>query len=339
VRRAILAASLVVVSGMACTPHNVAEAEAKGDVDWLAKEGSPESVAALGRLADKSDRAVAELTTLAAEPESDAGRGPLDVYIAAWAATERKASWGPALLQRGLGDPASAPKAAAAMKHGALELDPLLPSLEGALRAGCGTPCAAAIASISTSDVAEVVKRRLDDAATRDAMCSGLASRDASAAAAGVYVHEPAEARDAQSCVEAAAPLASRDDAVLAWLGGAAEPALLGAASRGEPLPCARLSRAWDAAFHDRPRSIYEALAIPLEAAVKRCPKEMDGVLAAALLANGDKRTLAVSGLDPASATFGDLTATCAALPNVARNGSALTRSRAADALVKCPRR
>ena len=326
--------------GTGCTPRNVAEAEAKGDDDWLARQGTPEAVGALGRLADKNDRAVAELTSLAAAPESDAGRGPLDVYMAAWAATERKASWGPALLQRGLGDPASAPKAAEAMKRGALELAPLLPSLESALRAGCGPTCAGVIASVSTSDVAEVVKRRLDDPATRGAMCSGLASRETSAAAAEVYAHAAAEARNAEACVDAAAPLAARDDAVLAWLGASAEPALLGAASRGEPLPCARLDRAWETAFRERPRSIHDALAIPLVAAVKRCPKEMDGVLAAALGGKTDARALAVSGLDPASTTMGELAATCAALPNAARNsGSALTRSRAAEAVAKCPRR
>ncbi len=338
-RRATLVA-LLLMPAAACNPHSVAEAEQKGDVEWLAKEGSPESVAALGRLADKNGRAVAELTALAAEPESDAGRGPLDVYLAAWAATERKASWGPAMLQRGLGDPASAPKAAQAMKRGSPELDTLLGPLESAMRAGCGPSCAGVIASVPTSAVSEVVKHRLEDVVTRDAMCSGLAAQETSTAAAAVYMREPAEARDAQSCVEAAAPLAARDDAVLAWLGTSGEAALLGGASKADSLPCPRLQRAWEAVFHGRAKTNYGGLAIPLVAAVKRCPKQMDGVVAAGLASDTEARALAVSGLDPANAGHGDLKATCAALANAVRAaGTTLTRSRAADALAKCPRR
>ncbi len=334
----LVAAVVLAVSG--CNPHSVVEAEQKGDVEWLAKEGSPESVAALGRLADKNDRAVAELTELAAAPESDAGRGPLDVYLAAWAATERKASWGPAMLQRGLGDPASAPKAAQAMKRGAPELDPMLVPLDNALRAGCGPSCAGVIASIPTSDVGDVVKHRLEDVVTRDAMCSGLAARETSTAAAAVYMREPPDARDAQSCVEAAAPLASRDDAVLGWLGTSGEAALLGGASKADALPCGRLQRAWEGVFHGRAKTNYGGLAIPLVAAIKRCPKEMDGVVAAALAGDADARGLAVSGLDPANPALGELKGTCAALANATRApGTALTRSRASDALAKCPRR
>jgi len=53
-----------------------AEAEKKGDVEWLVANGSPEAVQVLGRLADTTPRAV---DALRERPKNDIG-----VPIAAW---------------------------------------------------------------------------------------------------------------------------------------------------------------------------------------------------------------------------------------------------------------
>src|SRR5205823_12588762 len=82
---------LCVLGLASCKPTSVADAENKGNVEWLAENGSPEAVAALGRLADKDTKAANWM-------ESHAGMDP-GVYIAAWEATERGAAWGPSTLK------------------------------------------------------------------------------------------------------------------------------------------------------------------------------------------------------------------------------------------------
>jgi hypothetical protein len=73
---------------------------------------------------------------------------------------------------------------------------------------------------------------------------------------------------------------------------------------------------------------------VPLAYATKRCPAEMDGVLADAIIRMPPAREIVVRAIDPFE-TYGDgLRATCAALPTLAGSReSALVRERASDAL------
>src|SRR4051812_22301919 len=57
----VLLAIAAIVAVSACKPKTTTEAEANRDVTWLADEGSPQAMAALGRLADSDPRAVAAL--------------------------------------------------------------------------------------------------------------------------------------------------------------------------------------------------------------------------------------------------------------------------------------
>ncbi len=327
--RALAAAAAWVVFGMlsGCKPAGVSDAEAKGNVAWLDQQTAPEATGALGRLADKNPKAQAALE---AKPKND-----LNVYLAAWAAVERGAAWGPRLIRRGLSDASTASVASRAMTRKSPKLTSFVGDLEGAVKAGC-SECTGVLASAGAT-ASPAVERRLADAATRGAMCQGLASVDATHEVRMTFTTVPVASRDDQRCLGAAAQMAAIDDDVLSWLGSSAETGLLGGASKSETLPCARLRRAWDLALKTRPKAQYAALAVPLEAAVERCGKALDETLAGALEANVTQRALAVDALDTPSSNVRELRSACQALRKVRSAGlPARSALAAADALVRC---
>jgi hypothetical protein len=74
---------------------------------------------------------------------------------------------------------------------------------------------------------------------------------------------------------------------------------------------------------------------VPLGYAVKRCPAEMDGVLADAIVHLPETRGVVVAAIDPFDRYEGALHATCAALPMVAGgHDSPIVKERANDALM-----
>jgi hypothetical protein len=127
VARAIVVLALAVSTAVtvSCAQRTVGDAERDGDVAWLDANGSQEAVAALGRLADNSPKAVDMLNARASRDVA--------AYVAAWNATVRGAAWGPPLLKTGLGDPARAEEAASVMGRKDGHLLPFLPELEAAL--------------------------------------------------------------------------------------------------------------------------------------------------------------------------------------------------------------
>jgi hypothetical protein len=307
----------------------VGEAERRADVAWLDENGTPDAVAALGRLADARKDAIAVLEA----------RSSFDVqaFRAAWFAALRSAPWGSTLLEEGLGDPKRAELAAAGMGRQDLHLGPFLGALEAALVRLSATPRNLQVASVLASAgpmAHEATERRLTDASTRGAMCRGIASRDAAPDAHKVLLGVNEAARDSPACVDAAVRIAADDDAALAWLGEAAEPGLLGAAGKADVLPCPRLHVAWTRALATRKKDAYPALGVPLGYAVKRCPAEMDGVLADAIARLPQTRAVVLDAIDPFDRYDGALHATCAALPLVAAGrDTAITKERASDAL------
>jgi hypothetical protein len=314
----------------ACRPTTIAEAEARGDVAWLDQNGTPNAVAALGRLADKNPPAV---SALEARSSFD-----MQAFRAAWFGALRSAPWATAMLRAGLGDPKRADSAAGAMDRHDPRLAMFLVELEAALvRLSATTQnlnVSSAMASIGATARA-AIERRLLDASTRPAMCRGLASRDADGDAHRVLLGVPETARDAPACVEAVVRITVDDDAVLAWLAEHGEPGLLGAAGKQDVLPCARLHVAWTKALSARPRDAYSALTVPLGYAVKRCPAEMDGVLADAIVHLPATHAVVVDAIDPFDRYGGSLRATCAALPIVAGGrDSPIVKERANDALL-----
>jgi hypothetical protein len=314
---------------VACRPKTVGEAETRGDVAWLEQNGSPEAVAALGRLADTDPKALAALQA----------RTPFEVqpFRAAWAAVVRGAPWGGAMLRGGLGDPRRADAAASAMQRHEAHLGAFLTDLEAALVRLSGSPenanVAGTLASMGPYARASI-ERRLIDPSTRGAMCRGIASGGADADARATLTDVPEAARDDASCVDAVVRVASDDDRVLTWMAERGEPGILGWAGKSDALPCAQLHVAWARALASRPPTSYKALTVPLAYATKRCPGEMDGVLADAIIRLPPARETVVRAIDPFE-TYGDaLRATCAALPTLAGSReSALVRERASDAL------
>jgi hypothetical protein len=324
-----LLAVLALCAVVGCRPTSVAEAERRGEVAWLDQNGSPAAVAALGRLADKSPQAVSALQARSAFD--------VEAYRAAWLGALRGAPWGTAMIRAGLVDPQRADLAASAMERQDPHLAMFLGDLEGALvRLSATTQNAnvsAAIASIGAL-AREPIERRLEDASTRAAMCRGLASRAADADARRVLLGAPERARDSPACVDAVVRIAADDDAALGWLAVQGEPGMLGAAGREDALPCVRLHVAWTRALASRARETYPALTVPLSYAVKRCPAEMDGVLADSIVHLPGTRGVVVDAIDPFERYGGSLHATCAALPLVAGGGdSARLKERATDAL------
>jgi hypothetical protein len=313
----------------ACHPKTVAEAEAKGDVAWLEQNATPEAVAALGRLADSDPKALAALQA----------RTPFEVqpFKAAWAAVIRGAPWGATILRGGLGDPRRADVAASAMQRHEAHLGGFLTDLDAALVRLSASPenvnIASTLASIGPYARASI-ERRLLDPSTRGAMCRGIASGSADADARATLIDVPEAARDDAWCVDAVVRVSSYDDRVLTWMAERGEPGILGAAGKSEALPCAQLHVAWARALAARPPGSYKALAVPLGYATKRCPAEMDGVLADTIIRLPAAREVVVRAIDPFE-TYGDgLRATCAALPTVAASReTAFVRERASDAL------
>jgi hypothetical protein len=328
--RLALAGTLTFLALTACAPKNVTEAQEKGNIAWLDANGSPEAISALGLMADNNAHA---LDVLGARAGYD-----VNAYIAAWSATEREAPWGPAMLRSGLADPLRAETAAAAMvrKDGHLTL--FVPDLESALMRIAASANSVAIASVLASAgpaATAAVARRLEDSATRGAMCRGIGSPDASADARRVLMTVPATSRDHASCIEAALKMAAENDAALDWLATKAEPGLLSAAGRSEEFPCPRIKSLWTSAFASRPFAAHATLTVPLMNAVARCGPQMDPVLADALGRWPVTHTLIATAIDPYGAETASLKATCTALHAVASNtsDSALVRGRASDAL------
>ena len=298
---------------------------------WLDENGSPDAIAALGRMADTDTRA---MSALVARSSFDAG-----AFGAAWAAVVRRIPWGTVVLKDGLADPKRADLAASAMQKGDPRLVAFLADLEGALIRLSASPqnlnVATALASIGPP-AHESLIRRLVDASTRNAMCRGIASPAADADARKALLAVPEGARDAPSCVDAVVHVAAEDESVLTWLAVQGEPGLLGAAGGSPALSCARLHVAWTKALAARPAEAYPALTVPLGYAVKRCSAEMDGVLADAIVRLPNTRSVVVEAVDPFATYGGALQATCAVLPSVASSGhdSAIVRERASDALL-----
>jgi hypothetical protein len=313
----------------ACRPGSVAEAEARGDVDWLLQNDSPAAVEALGRLADKNPAAARALDV----------RSSYDVTALreAWAGVLRNAPWGTAMLKGALVDPKRADLAAAAMGKGDPHLTPFAAELEAALVRLSASPqnvnLATALASIGVPAHA-AVERRIVDASSRGAMCAGLASAQSSEDARKTLLAVPESARDAPSCVEAVVVVAASDESALAWLATTGEPGLLGGAGRSNSMPCASLHEAWVKALASRPASAYSALSVPLGYAVTRCPAQLDGVLADAIVHVPAAHRVVVDAIDPFASYGGSLHATCAALPTITSGkDSAVIRERASDAL------
>jgi hypothetical protein len=312
----------------ACGPSSVPEAEQKGNVDWLEKNGTADAVAALGRLADSNPAAATAVER----------RRSVDVnaHLAAWQAHGRGAAWGTNLLKASLVDPTRSELAAQAMTRRDPNLVAFLPELEQALMRLSGGvrggAVAAALASIGPPAHA-AVERRLMDAKTRGLMCDGMAGPDASNDAKSTLLALPIQGRDNPSCVNVVMSLAASEDAVLGWLGVNAEPGLLNAAGKGT-LPCPRMIVAWKRALLERPPETFAALTVPLSIAIKRCASAFDPMLAEVLTGAPAARTAIVMALDPFGSETTEMPATCKALAPVARTGeNARVRERAEDAL------
>jgi hypothetical protein len=324
-RLAVLALCALAVAS--CTPTSVGEAERKGNVAWLDQSGTPDAVAALGRLADTNPAARAAIETRSAyDPNA---------FRASWDAIVRGSDWGATMLHAGLADPKRADLAASAVDKHDARLGAFAPDLEQALSRLSATiqnvNVSSALAAIG-APAHDAVLRRLADVATRGAMCRGIASQDASTDARKALLDAPESARDAMFCVDAVVATAADDDAALTWLAEKGEPGLLGAAGKEERMPCARLHVAWAKALVAR--TADSALIVPLGYAVKRCTAEMDGVLADAIAHQPATHAVVIQSIDPFESYGTALRATCAALPMVAGGrDTEVVKERARDAL------
>jgi hypothetical protein len=313
----------------ACRPSSVAEAEARGDVGWLDTEGTPDAVAALGRLADTRPKALEALKKRASFD--------LNAFIAAWVATKRGQAWGESLLRGGLADPNRADAAASAMTRRDAQLSSFVPDIEGAmsrLAAGAqGAALGGLLASIGPAAHASV-ERRLKDGASRGAMCSGIAAADASPDARTVLLSVPRESRDHAQCVNAVVAMAATDDATLNWLAVTAEPGLMTSVAKSADVPCARLNTMWTKALAARSPSVYSGLTVPLSLSIKRCPKAMDGILSDSMTRIPSVRATLVQAIDPYAGETSELKATCKVLQQVASGHDApIVKERALDSL------
>ena len=314
----------------ACKPSTVAEAEAKGNVAWLDQNGSPEAIAALGRLADGDAKAV---TALQARAQFE-----VQPYKAAWAAVVRGAPWGTTLLRAGLSDPKRADVAASAMQRHDPHLAAFMADLEGAVvrlsASAENVNVSGTLASIGPL-ARPSIQRLLTDASTRGAMCRGIASGGVDADARKILTEVPESARDDIACVDAVVRVSADDEVVLTWLAEHGEPGLLGAAGKGSALGCPLLHVAWAKAFAARPPDTYKALTVPLAYATKRCPADLDGVLADTLQRLPAAHETVVRAIDPFESYDQGLRATCATLPSIAAGkDSPLVKERASDALL-----
>jgi hypothetical protein len=321
-------ASALSVASAGCDPSTVADAEARGKSKWLDQQGSPEAVAALGRLADKDPDAAQLLDTRS--------RYDVNAMVAAWSGVKRSQPWAKALIKAGLADTSRAEFAASSMAR----QDPLLvqfvPDLEAALARMTSGGAAASLGTLLASAgpaAHDAITKRLADGATRTAMCAGIGTADASADAKALLIAVPPTSRDSSSCVDTTIALAAASDAALAWLGGKAEPGLLTAAANAPAFPCARLHTAWVHALAERSPEQQGALTVPLSAAIKRCSSALDGVLADTLR-TGTWNSLVVQSLSPYAVQDAQLTATCTGLPHIAPSTlSSVLRERQGDIL------
>jgi hypothetical protein len=293
---------------LGCKTKTVGDAEAKRDVGWLADDASPQSTAALGRLADADPRAVTVLEK----------RSSLDVsaYIAAWDAVTRGAAWGTTFLRTALGDPTRADVAATALPRRDPRLIPFGSDLEGAvvrLSAGRrGSVVAGVLASIGPTAHAQV-ERRLIDPKTRGAMCDGIALPEASGDAKSLVLAVPPEGRDHASCVDVVLTMAATESVVLEWLALRAEPGLVTATAKSA-FPCARLSVIWAKGLVERPPETHAALTVPLQLSLRRCASSLDPVIADLLEKAPRSRACIMQAIDPYSGELTDLRLTCRAL-------------------------
>lgn len=314
-----------------CGPSTIVEAESKGDVAWLDKNGTPDAVAALGRLADGQPAARSALEVRSGYDSQ--------AFVAAWHGVERRATWGSGMLRSALADPRRADLAAGAMGKSEAPLASFVGDLEAALvRLSGGSQnynVSSTLASVGPP-AADAIARRLLDASTRGPMCRGIGSKLADRDARRVLLRGPESSRDDPACVDAVVRAAADDEAPLVWMAEEGEPGVLGAAGKSDVLPCPRLHVAWTRALSARPPEIHSALTVPLSYAVKRCPAEMDGVLADAIVHFPATRAVVVLAIDPLEGYGGLLRATCSALPAVATGRDpAIVRERAADALAR----
>jgi hypothetical protein len=311
-----------------CKPSSVTEAEAKRDVAWLTDNGSPEAVAALGRLADTDPKALQTLE----------GRGPTDVntYIAAWAAVTRSAPWGTTFIRSGLGDPTQAEMAASALPRRDPRLIPFAGDLESAvvrLAAGRKSAVVAGVLASIGPQAHAPVERRLVDPKTRKAMCDGIALPEASGDARSLVLAVAPESRNDDSCVTLIIDMAANEDAVLGWLATNAEPGLLTATAKSN-LTCPRMATVWQKALTARPVETHAALAVPLQLSVRRCTSALDPVLGELLAKAPRSRATIIRAIDPFSGDLADMHETCKSLRAGYANGeSPLIRERARDAI------
>lgn len=323
----IVAVALTLLVLFACKPKSIQDAEAKKDVAFLAEDGSPQAVAALGRLADTDQKALAAVEK----------KAQLDVsaYIAAWEAVKRNQPWGATLIRAGLADPTRADAASSAMPRGSPALVPFAGDLENAvvrLSAGSrGSIVAGVLASIGPPAHAHV-ERRLLDAKTRGGMCDGIGLPEASGDAKSLLLAVPAEGRDNASCINVILQMAATEDVLLDWLATGAEPGLLSAAAKGN-LPCPRLATIWNKGLTERGPEQHSALAVPLQLSIKRCSLALDPVLGDLLTKAPRSRGAILLAIDPFS-DMADFKQTCKALRGGWVAGEpARVRDRAQDAL------
>jgi len=326
--RALALASFL--SLLACGPRSAGDAERTGNIDWLEKDGTPNSVSALGRIADKKPAAAAVLERRSAYDGN--------ALIAAWDAHVRKAPWGTQLLKAALVDPARAELAARAMVRKDPGLVAFIPELEQAVQrlasGSRGAVVAGVLASVGPA-ARPMVERRLLDAKTRGPMCEGIAHPESANDAKTALLSVPVEARDNEACINAVMQLAVADDSVLGWLGVAAEPGLLGAAGKSD-LPCPRLLLTWQKALEARPKESFSALTIPLSRAIKRCPAVFDPTLAALVEGSAEARACVVLAIDPFGAETTELPKTCVMLGKMSADPREAhkVRERASDASI-----
>src|SRR5437016_3451312 len=126
----------------ACTPTSVADAEKKKNAGWLEQNGSPEAVAALGRLADDDKDAQSALAALSTHTESklmtEGGASALDVNLAIWGGVEWNASWAIEMTKTLLADASRMDEMASAVKRATPPLAAFVTDLDAALSRGCG---------------------------------------------------------------------------------------------------------------------------------------------------------------------------------------------------------
>jgi hypothetical protein len=324
----VLYAVLALTLGFGCKSRSTSEAEAKRDVPWLGEQGTPEAVAALGRLADTEPRALAAL-------EARAG-SDVNTYIAAWGAVLRNAAWGATFIRAGLGDPARAEMTASALPRRDARMTPFVPDLEASivrLAAGRGGSLVAGVLSSIGPPAHAAIERRLIDPKTRGAMCDGISVPEASGDSKSLVLAVPADARDHSSCVGLVLEMAATEDVVLGWLATGAEPGLLNAAAKST-LACPRVATIWRKGLIERPAEAQTALAVPLQRSLARCASALDPVLGELLAKAPRARTTIVMAIDPFGGDLQSLPRTCTALKEgYANNESPRVRERARDAI------